>query len=157
MKTVDILVIKKIIIVLLLVLCLCGCNYKKDEEVTCTASTGELGGDYASSTTSLNYKFEKGELSKIKMTMDVSFNELSTLTSEKKEASIKELLEDYKNFQHITYSYKKVDNNHYQVLLEVDYKNLTEEELKSFTYTKEQITDIDYLARSYEAQGYKCE
>ena len=157
MKIVDILVNKKIIVIILLALFLCGCDFKREEEVTCTASTGELGGDYASSTTSLNYKFEKGELSKIKMTMDVSFNELSTLSPEKKEASIKELLEDYKGFQHIAYSYKKIDDNHYQVLLEVDYKNLSEEELKSFTYTKEQITDIDYLARSYEAQGYKCE
>lgn len=156
MKIVD-MSVNKFVLLLLLVLLLTGCSLKKNEEITCVASTGDLGGNYASSTSSLNYKFEKGHLSRIIMTMDISFSENSTLKDSEKEASIRELLTDYYSLEHMDASYRRVDSNHYVIDLDVDYKNLTDEELKSFTYTKEQTTDIDYLARSYEAQGYKCE
>ena len=155
MKTVDILV-NRLLVLLLLPFLLCACDVKK-EEITCKASTGDLGGNYASSDTTLNYVFEDSVLSKIKMTMDVSFSEGSTLTEEEKEKSVKELLTDYQGFEHLEASYKKNDASHYQIVLDVDYKHLTKDELKNFTYTDEQVTNINYLKETYEAQGYKCE
>ena len=156
MRIVDSLV-SRITLLIILLLLLVGCSSKKNAELTCVASTGDLGGNYASSTSTLNYKFENGVLSKIKMTMDVSFNNNSTLSTTEKENSIKELISDYYSLEHIDANYNRVDDYHYQIVLDVDYKHLTSEELRNFSYTDKQITDIDYLAETYEAQGYKCE
>jgi hypothetical protein len=141
---------------MVLSLLLCACGVKK-EEITCKASTGNLGGNYASSDTTLNYQFENSELSKIIMTMDVSFSDDNTLTPEEKENSVKELLTDYQGFEHLEAAYEKLDADHFKISLDVDYKHLTKKELEKFSYTDKQVTDIEYLAETYEAQGYECE
>lgn len=156
MKT-AVIHVNKILVLLLISFLLIGCGTSKTEEVTCVADTGELGGNYASSKSTLHYVFENSSLSKIQMTMDVYFSELNTLSDAEKDNSIQELLSDYEGYEHMEASSTKIDSNHYQVILKIDYKNLSKEELQNFTYTTRQVHDIKYLAESYEAQGYKCE